>query len=271
MKKEKEEKPWDAAAEIRAEQREALKNMTFKKKVAYFWEYYRWYVIGAIAGIAMLFSIVSHFVNQKPYGFYALMINSRDLDGTQMAEDFAAYAGLDTESFACFIDTNARTNINLTTEQEVAELQRVLALAMAGDLDAVVTDGPTFNYYTYALLFMDLREILSAEELEAYEGRLFYIDQAEIDRRDAEGPDISDDYETETNVEEAIAATEAQRDPTTMGNPVPIGIFVGDAPILAANDSYAPYEPIFGFVVSSSRLETARLYLDFLTYPSTKQ
>jgi hypothetical protein len=232
--------------------------------VVYFWEYYRWYVFAVVAGAAMIIGIVSHFVNLKPYGFYALMLNSRDLDGAQMAEDFTAYAGLDPENFAYFIDTNARANINVTTQNDVAELQRVLALAMAGDLDVVVADGPTFTYYAYTLLFMDLRRIFTAAELEAYEGRLFYIDQAEIDRRDAEGPDLSDDYSTETNVEEAIAATEAQRDPALMGDPIPIGIFVSDAPILAANDSYSPYEPIFGFIVSSGRLETARLYLDFL-------
>ncbi|MDR0220239.1 MAG: hypothetical protein LBI54_02405 [Lachnospiraceae bacterium] len=256
--KEKEEKTWDTAAEIRAEQKEALKNMSFKQKAAYFWEYYRLHVFIAIAVVAVVVSIVGPIINRKPYSFYAIMLNSYELDGNQMAADFAAFADLDTENFTCFIDTTSLVDINITSENDIAAIQRVLALAMAGDLDVIVTDGPTFLYYGYGLLFGDLRLILTAEELEGYEGRLFYIDQAEIDRRDAEGPDLSEEYTTELDVEEGIAETERHRDPSEMGDPVPIGVFMG------ANESYAPYEPIFGFVVSSSRMETAQLYLDFL-------
>jgi hypothetical protein len=259
MKREKKEPPkWDTAAEIRAEQKEALKNMPFKKKVQYFWEYYRLHVFIAIVAIVVAVSIIEPIVNRKPYSFYAMMVNSYDLDGNEMAENFAAYADLDTDNFTCFIDTAAMVNIAVTSQTDLAMIQRVIALAMAGDLDVLVADGPTFLYYGYALLFTDLRDILTAEELARYEGRLFYIDQAEIDRRDAEGPDLTDDYSTETDVETAIAEAETHRDPEPMENPVPIGIFMGE------NEHYSPYEPIFGFVISSSREETARLYLDFL-------
>jgi hypothetical protein len=273
-KKEKEEKPWDAAAEIRAEQREALKNMPFRKKVAYYWEYYRWHVLVTIAVVAVIVSSVAQIVNQKPYSFYAIMLNSYDLDGGQIAEDFAAYADLDTENFTCFIDTLAKANINVATQNELAELQRIMALAMVGDLDVLVADSQTFLYYGYALLYEDLRELLTAEELAAYEaeGRLFYIDQAEIDRRDAEGPEVTDNYRSEPTLEEIRAEAKAQRDHAQMGNPVPIGIFMNEAPLLTENGSYEPFEPVFGFVISSGRLETARLYLEFLDYaPSTKQ
>ena len=49
------------------EEREAIKNAGFKEKWEYFWEYYKWYVIGGAAIIILLTIFIRDMVNKKDW------------------------------------------------------------------------------------------------------------------------------------------------------------------------------------------------------------
>jgi hypothetical protein len=260
---------WDVSAEIRAEQKAALEKMSFKQKVAYYWEYYRFHALIALAVLAVGINIVSFVINQKPYSFYGLMLNAFELDGASLQGAFSDFAGLDEQKTACFIDTQSYLNIDELDQYNIASIQRILALISAGDLDVIVSDGPTFIYLAEGEMLMDLRAVLSAEEITRYEEYFFYIDQAAIERRNNDENLVIDVNPAVKSPEEKVSELEERRDPTQMENPVPVGIFVNETAFIKKSGAYPNYTPVYGIAVSSQRLETAKQYLEFLFTKNT--
>ena len=58
------------------EEREALKHGTWKEKLSYFFDYYKWHVVVTIAAIIFIVSITYQIVTRKDTAFYAAMVNA---------------------------------------------------------------------------------------------------------------------------------------------------------------------------------------------------
>lgn len=256
-------KEWSVAAEIRAEQRAALKGMPLKKKIAHYYEYYRLHAIIFFGAVLIIVSIVSSMATQKDYSFNAIFINSFHLASAGLSENFSIFAGLDTDNYNCVIDTGMILDPVGFSEFDAANAQRITAVAMAGDLDVIVADGYTFGNYAENGFFLDLRNIFDDDDFAYYQSRIFYIDQVVVDRRvNASREELI--AEADRTIEEWDAELLKRSRPELMVNPVPVGIFVTDAPIIMETESYPGFDAVFGFIGNSSRLDTAMEFLTFL-------
>ncbi len=72
--------------EIREQQKKSLSTMSFKEKLAYFWDYYKVHALAAVILIIVTVSIIHQFVTNKDYAFYATVLNA----GTIEYEDTTA-------------------------------------------------------------------------------------------------------------------------------------------------------------------------------------
>ncbi|MCL2052392.1 MAG: hypothetical protein FWG91_11805 [Lachnospiraceae bacterium] len=254
---------WSVAAEIRAEQKAALKDMSRKKKLAYFWEYYKIHTIVTIISCAVLFSILYNMFTNKDYSFYAIIINSYELSGETIADEFSTFALLDNDRTKCFVETDTHLDIDDFSPYEAATVQRIMATVIAGQLDTIIADAHTFTYFSDAEFFEDLRLILSEDELKRYEDRFFYLDQALIDERN-NTQNLDDFLEiTIKTPAEKIAEIDWRSQPEQMKNPVPVGIFITDSPLI--KDAYFDNAfPVLGIVGTSTKIESAVLFAEFL-------
>ncbi|MCL2254536.1 MAG: hypothetical protein FWC09_08845 [Lachnospiraceae bacterium] len=259
-----EKKSWSVASEIRAEQKAALKGMPFKKKFAYFWEYYRYHVIVTVISLFVIISAVNSMVNRKDYSLYAMMINSYMYMSDEIAEEFNIFADIDTNYYT-YIDTDTTVDLDSFSQYEMATSQKIAAVVMAGDLDLIVSDGRVFLSYAENSFFGDLREILSEAELKKYEDKLFYIDMDVVNKR--ANPDSLDELmEMDMKTpDEWSAEINSRFNKNGMKEPIPVGIFVTDSPLIELADGYPGYEhQIFGFIINSFRKETAKEFLEFM-------
>ena len=256
-------KTWSVAAEIKAEQKAALKYMSRKEKSKYIWEYYKIQIITAIVSVILLISIIYNAATNRDYSYYAVIFNAVILDGEEIAEDFNTFAGIDGSRYHTFIDTSNVLDKDNVTPFEMAIIQRIMATIVAGHLDSIIADGYTFTYFADGEFFVDLRKVISAEELKRYENNLFYIDQAVIDRRNA---NVNMDSVLDIIVldeEQRVAEVTLRRQPENMGNPVPVGIILTGSPLI--NDAYLTHEiPVLGIIGTSDRHELTMMFVEFL-------
>lgn len=251
------------SSEIREEQKLALKDMSFKQKLLYFWDYYKIHTLVVILVAAATFGIVRDIANSKDYIFYATMLNAFQLDSTAVSDDFAAYAGLDTENYNCYIDTTSTLDMENLSEYDMATTQMIMALVQTGDLDVMVTDDKIFTNYAGGEMFMDLRMAFTEEELAPYRDYLYYVDAAAIAAANEAPPSAS--METVTlSSEEQAAVTESHRHPENMTDPVPVGIFVSDAAFVKSTSSYPLGASVYGIMATSGKVENAKAYLEYL-------
>ncbi len=262
-KREKKPREYRGVIDEIREQQHKTRDMTRKGKLEYFWYYYKVHTIAGIFILIMAITLIHDMVTAKDFIFNCEMINSFQLDADALENSFAEYAGLDLEEYDCYIDTS--TSLSLTTydQYNMATVQKIMAQMQSGDLDALVFDSEIFNNYSLNGMFMDLRTVMSDEELEKYKDQLYYVDYAEVLRESEKELNADELMEpVEVDVE---ADTLMHRHPEDMEDPMPIGVFITDSPFVAGSGSYhSSLQPVYGIVATCQRTEVAKQYLDFL-------
>lgn len=240
------------------EEREAIKNASFKEKLDYFWEYYKWYVIGGAAILFLLIIFIRDMANKKDWIFYGAMLNTYALEEQSEAflNEFVELAELDTERYAVMFDTNYSLEKGSYDEISGASAQRLLVNLTAADLDFVISDETTFGQYATIDTFMDVRTLFTPEELEKYEAYFYYVDMAEVDRI-TEG-NLSASYDSYKGVEYD------HTDPDSMERPVPVAIYIDSSEKL--NNAYVFKEEavVLGVPLNTQHLETTLQFIDYL-------
>ena len=208
-----------AMDEFRAE-REAIKHGTWKQKLSYFWDYYKWHTI--ITGV-VVFSIISityNIITQKDNALSGILLNAYEYDmensETNLVDEFIELANIDTSEYQVSLNTGLSylpedaeggSSYNYSTSQVIT------AQSGAGELDFVAGPHNSMRDWAYKSLFVDLREILTDEQLELFEPYFLYIDEGIIEKR-AEAWDNMEDVS-------AIAIPESLS-PEGMTKPVPV-------------------------------------------------
>ena len=251
------------------EQQLKTKDMSFKGKLQYFWYSYKVHTIVGIIAVFFLSSLLHDILTAKDFCFYGIMLNSQQLSDDALKTTFSEYAELDTEKFECFIDTESTLNYSTMTEFDMATAQKLIALVQTADLDAVVFDSEIFNNYSNNEMFLDLTTVFTADELAKYKDNLYYIDYAVVQAaNDDVNYDndniISTDEDAAYTIDEILAEAETHRHPENMEQPIPVGVFVTDSPFAVKSGAYGDFEAVFGVSATTTRIDTAKQYLEYL-------
>ena len=262
------------------EQRGKVRDMSFKAKFSYFWEYYRIPFCVAIAVIILASFLIHDIVTAKPYGFYAMLINaSPNTQETDFEQGFSTYANIDTAKYDCYIDTSTTMNLNSTNQYDMASLQKIMAVIAAGDLDTMVADYNSFDRYAMNDTFTDLRKVLSKDQLAKYSDDFYYVDYAVIAAAENESSTVSVSESSvsstlssgantfsDSSLTSSVGTTDqfVKPDPSTMKTPVPVGIILSDAAALKTENVYTGTVPILGITQNTKRIEETLKFIDYL-------
>lgn len=246
--------------EIR-EQQKKLKERTFKEKLGYFWDYYRVHTLVILLVIVLGGALIRDIVTSKEEAFSAMLLNAYGgqwQSGFQA--DFAEYAGIDTETYSCYIDTTSTLDYRMTSEVDLAVFQRTVAMAQSGGLDVVAGDLMPFTHIAGTGMFLNLEDVLTEEEYARYEPYFYYIDGVTLEDDD---DDVT--YDSDGSMD-FIDTSIDHTDPSSMEKPIPVGVRLPDSAKLKEYGCYtlSGETPVLGFIFSSTKLETARLFLQYL-------
>lgn len=246
------------------EERAALKNGTFKEKLSYFWDYYKWYVIGTICVVAFVGSFVHQIVTKKETAFYAVMLNASTMAPLEAddpyALEYAEYAGIDSDEYDIFFDTSFRIIENSLDENTYSSVQKLAVYTAASDLDVMITDTDSFQKYANSYTFYDLRDFLSAEQIAKYEPYFYYVDQKIVDEIELANSKLDDSY---------VPVYGDPTKPEEMSTPIPVGIYLDDNAKLRENyyfraEEGAAEHVVMGVYCNTTRADNVNKFLDFV-------
>lgn len=254
------------------EQQQKLKGKSFQEKLGYFWDYYKIHTIVALFAVLTIGIFIKDALSSKDNAFSALLLNSYGYEMQEsFQEDFAAYAGIDTNHYNCLIDASSTYSLDSMTQIDLAFAQRLTGQVQTNDLDAFISDANVFGHYAKGMMFLDLREELSEEEYEKYEPYFYYVDAAAIKEggEQEEEPSLNEGLSLgeEPSFREEPDIDIDHTAPSAMEEPVPVGIYLKDCSKLAQWNCYTNTgeTPVFGFVCTSQKKDLARLFLTYLT------
>lgn len=213
--------------EIR-EQNAKLKNAPFKEKLAYFKEYYLKASL-AILAATIFVGYLAYTILSAPddTAFGAFFYNCGISSNTDLIDGFTQHLQLDTKKHDAYIDTSMTFSADEPTYESYIVLQKAMAIIATGELDIIVGDNSTIDYYARNESFHDITTILPPDLLESFDDRLYFAKVGE----------------TETLI--------------------PVGVYITDAPQLTAHGYYIGQEPVLSFVINSNSIDNA---IEFLRY-----
>lgn len=172
-----------------------FKDLTFKKKLEYIWDYHKWKIIIAAVVISIAASAVPSLIeNSKEVALYAAFINTQlaDQDDSPLLADFAEKKGIEMEHKRMRLDCSMIINYKNPDQFSMLSSQKLAAMFASNTPDVIVQDNDTYTRYAAMGVYADLEDVLGKEFLEKHKDLLVYADGQGDAGKHAYGIDISD-------------------------------------------------------------------------------
>lgn len=211
-------------------EREKLSKMNTKDKIWYICTYYKWYFVGAIIAVVLL-GAVANAAYQRTFdtAIHIVAVNTRSGEDDLLTEAMDTYhdeIGLGKKELV--IAESMFINYEEHSEYSMANMTKIATLAAACDLDAVIGDTTTIDFYASSGAFYDLTSFLSPEVLELVKDRLYYAKN-----------DLGESYACAIDISGTVFAEESGQTRTA---------------------------PLFAIVLSSEREESSLKLLDYILH-----
>lgn len=247
-----------AMDEFRAE-REAVKHGTWKQKLSYFWEYYKWYVIIPVIIIAFISNHVYHLVTDPEEILHGVLLNIHNLESeeslSKLVDGFYEEHKIDTKEYVI----NMNSSLYWSTDENAASTnyqsgQALTAWIGAGSVDFMSGDLQAMTELAYKSYFADLSEVLTEEQYELYEPYFLYMDEAVIEQQ----------QEAYDNFEDAldIPIPDCTK-PEDMEKPIPVMIDMSQSEKLTSVYGDSTDTLVFCVAVNTPNED---MMLDFIDY-----
>lgn len=243
------------------EERDALKNGSFKQKLSYYYYYYKWHVIIGIFAVALIGTFIFQLVTNKEVVFNAVLLNANLQDEHDpYSQEYAEYAGIDLTKESVLFDSTIYTLGHVTDEATSTASQKLLALTASGAVDVMVTDTNSIVPYANADMFHDLRDILTEEQLTKYEPYFYYVDRKTLE--EIEAANNAFDLSFEPTYPDPSK-------PEEMEDPIPVGIYLDECETLLEKYHFMQENDpnvrvVIGVYFNSEQTENALKFIDFL-------
>lgn len=235
-----------------------VKDKPPKERWEYFWDYYKIPALCVVLAIVLVVQSVVSITTRRETVFSAVLLNCKiGIQEEEFLDGFYDYAGIDskTQTAAFYSDmllVEGNTQVNTNT------IQRIMASIAIQDLDFITGTPEAFLMVAYhsSRILVDLREFLDEETLSRYSDRLYYIDNAIIEQINAP---VGEQVEPS-----ALAYPQNPKDPSTMKDPIPVGIDISDRTKLQEAYYLADSTIYLGVVANTLRPELTEKFIDYL-------
>lgn len=151
-----------------------------KRSLAYFWDYYKWYVIVPLVVVAVIISIIVTLVqeNSKKYLSVAMVNVTKECDDL-----FKSYEDLVGESISLnyeYRHPKGSDNFYSYDDEINASIQKLQAHIITGRVDVIVTNSRAINEYCENSAFMDLRSVLDEDYIDNLQDYLYYYNDIPV-------------------------------------------------------------------------------------------
>lgn len=239
------------------EERESIKHGTLRQKYQYFKDYYRLPLIIFLVASVFIGSLIYQFVTSKDSAFYAVLLNCSSYDENEwFTEEYAQLAGIDLNQLDVMLDSGIYYKVNSIDQDSYITSQKLETYVGAGQLDVMLGAGDEFAYYANSILFRDMREVLSPEQIQKYEPYFYYVDAALWDAAGSISNDSGLDFSDIPN----------PRNPQEMEHPIPVAIYVESSETLNRAYYFKNAEDgiAIGIYANAPHLDNALNFIDYL-------
>lgn len=182
---------------ITEEEKLKIKEMdSMRKKIGYIWDYYKLWIIGAVAlvGLIVYFTVVFVTREDKPVLDVVLVNNYDDVsDDSKLAQGFVSYVGEENLPGKVAFDNNAFFNLANNSDYKNSYYMKVLAYLEADTAQVVMCQYDNLIGLAKSGRLADLSDEKISDICDKYKDRIVYYENDEGVKVPV-GIDVSDGY-----------------------------------------------------------------------------
>lgn len=237
-------------------ERDSIKNAPLKKKLQYFWDYYKWYAFGVLFIIIAISLFIRTASNHTETILFAMFFNtgSEEIYHEEIGQDFLNYADIEDETQVALIDVSYHMSTNESEPGVQAAFQKLSIFTQTNQLDILGGPMDSMNACIYNTFLYDLSAVLTKEQLAKYEPYLLYADEAILIEK----------QETEKRSEIYQIRYPDPSKPETMEKPVPVAIDVSACKKMQMIYPDTKEQLAVGIAQRTIHMEQAQAFLEYL-------
>lgn len=177
----------------------------------------------------MIYLAYSILTAPSDTAFAAFFYNDTgDSSNTELIDGFVEHMSIDTKKHEAYIDATMNYAPDGNDYEMYMSLEKSMAVISTGELDVIVGDAATLDYFARSECLHDITTVLPDDLLAQFEDRLYYAESGESAER------------------------------------IPVGIYVTDSPKLNQYYYYVGMEPVLGFAINSNSMDNAIAFLRYI-------
>ena len=177
--------------EIKAGRKDLMENGTLKEKIAYFFDYYTLHTVIIAAVLIFATSFIYQQVTKPDIVLNGLLLNVLSFEEGDPVEDlrtgFMEYIDMDTKEYDMSLNSSLMINMgNASQQSQVNDFeasQAMMVQCAAGAVDFISSPLKPILDYGYGDMLVNLKTVLSEEDLEKYEPYFLYVDLEVVNQK----------------------------------------------------------------------------------------
>lgn len=203
------------------QQKKSIKKRTPKEQLSFFWEYYGIRTVCLLLAAVVLIAFIVSMATQKDYAFTGVFFGAQSQPASEdFLNSFAQKANIDLKDYTLSVQTSPDVHMDQQISTEIYQyMETFSAMVAARSVSCFAANPDLFLYYAYMGYAVDLRTVLSQQELAALSPYLYYMDaQLVLEQENANGG-YADAYQQRPDPTK----------PEQMADPVPVGVSLDGA------------------------------------------
>ena len=167
------------------EKKADLKTMKKSEVAGFIWDYYKWWIIGGVIVIALVTSLIYHFVTYKSPIVELVLVNCAS-EGEETEPDFSDFMdqyGYDDTKQEVVLQNSYAVNLTNGASGNVYSFEALQTLIAAGGVDVLAADKEVYAYLAKQQNVADLSDYLSADLMEKYAKNIVYVTDSETGKK----------------------------------------------------------------------------------------
>ena len=251
--------------EIKAARKDLVEHGTFKEKLAYFFDYYTLHTVIILTVLIATTCFIVGQITKPEVLLNGITLNVLNFENTNPIEDlnndYMEYLELDPSDYELSINTSLNYKLGGAQSGQAGQAsdyeisQAIMVQCAAGAVDFIASPLTAVIDYGYGQLFMDIRDVLTKEQIELYEPYFLYVDMAVIDEKNAA-------IDRDENAD--LIPIPDPTKPEEMKNPIPVFINLEKSKRMSDIYSYSIDTIVFGVPFKAPTQENIPDFLTFL-------
>lgn len=239
------------ASEAHKAQWQALKDKPLRDKIQYIFTYYWAAILGVVFLIVLLASWIGGALSQKDTALSGYLLNgvTKESYSGDFKQEFMDEHNIDSNEYDFKLTADMSYSSGELSDTSIAVMESIVVQVYAGELDFIVTDLE--SYPNLSAYFVDLRSVLSEEQLLQWKEYFVYVEKAELD-------------ELTSGTPEQITLPKYHLSSEGLQNPIPMGIRLPDTSRLFDAYRYPARDIVFGITQGVANLENTLAFLEYI-------